>query len=68
MELSATDCRRVIEDDDPSASAALNKLKAKAAQNGFNAVHSVQVESTGSAALLANCWSQILAKGIGYNR
>ena len=68
MELSATDCKRVIEDDSPAASLALDKLKAKAAQNGFNAIHSITVESKGAAALLSNCWSQIKASGIAYNK
>ena len=67
VKLSATDCKRVIEDDSPAASLALDKLKAKAAQSGYNAIHSVTVESTGAAALLSNCWSQIKASGIAYN-
>ena len=68
MELSATDCKRVIEDDSPAASLALDKLKAKTAQNGFNAIHSITVGSKGAAALLSNCWSQIKASGIAYNK
>jgi hypothetical protein len=68
IELSATDCKRVIEDDAPAAGLALNRLKSKAAQSGFNSIHSVTVQSAGGAALLANCWSQIIASGIAYNR
>lgn len=67
-QISATDCKRVVEDSAPSASLALNRLKSKAAQLGFNSIHSVQVVSSGSAALLSNCWSQITATGIAYNR
>ena len=68
VELSATDCKREIQDDGPVASVALDKLKAVAAQNGFNAIHSVKIETTGAAALLSNCWSQIMASGIAYNK
>jgi hypothetical protein len=67
LELSATDCKRVVEDEAPAASLALDRLKAKAAQNGFNALHSVTVSGTGAVALLSNCWSQIKASGVAYN-
>ncbi|WP_417275462.1 hypothetical protein [Celeribacter halophilus] len=68
MELSAYDCKRVIEGEAPSGSIALDRLKAKAAQNGFNSLHSVTVSSTGAAALMSNCWSQVQASGIAYNQ
>ena len=68
LELSATDCKRVIEDNAPAASLALDRLKSKVAQNGFNAIHSVTVSDTGVVGLLSNCWSQIKASGIAYNR
>lgn len=67
-QISAADCKRVIEDSAPTASLALDRLKSTAAQNGFNAIHSVKVDSAGAGALLANCWSQIRATGIAYNR
>lgn len=67
-QINATDCKRVIEGSAPTASLALDRLKSTAAQNGFNAIHSVKVDSAGAGALLANCWSQIRATGIAYNR
>lgn len=67
-QISAADCKRVIEDSAPTASLALDRLKSTAAQSGFNAIHSVKVDSAGAGALLANCWSQVKASGIAYNR
>lgn len=66
--ISAADCKRVIEDSAPTASLALDRLKSTAAQSGFNSIHSVKVDSVGAGALLANCWSQIRATGVAYNR
>lgn len=64
----ATDCKKFIEDGAPTSSIALEKLKSIAAQSGFNSIHSVVIISTGASALLANCWSQIKATGVAYNR
>ena len=66
LEISATDCKRVIEGNAPTAVIALDRLRAEAAQNGFNAIHSVVVKDTGAAALLSNCWSQVRASGVAY--
>jgi len=67
-QITATDCKRTIEASAPASTLALDRLKSEAAQSGFNAIHSVTIESTGAAALLSNCWSQIRASGIAYNR
>jgi len=69
LEIEAMDCMRHDNDNPVSAKRALDNLKAIAAQNGYNAIHSVSLvrRSTG-AALLSNCWAVIDAQGIAYNQ
>ena len=67
LEITSSDCRRGLGDNAPSSKVALDRLKTKAAQNGFNAIHSVTVVSSGGAALLANCWAEVKATGVAYN-
>ena len=69
LELTSTDCKmNLVVGNAPTTSAALAKLKAKAAQNGFDGLHSVKVTNSGVSSVLSNCWSEIKATGIGYTK
>ena len=69
LELTSTDCKMNLYSGKlPKSTVALEKLKLKAAQNGFDALHSVTVTSSGVGSLLSNCWSEIKATGIGYRK
>lgn len=53
----------------PTASGALQNLKTNVAQNGFNAVHSVEVsQSKTFDAFMSNCVAMAVAKGIAFNQ
>jgi hypothetical protein len=69
VDFEAMDCMRWENDNPVSATRALENLKSLVAQNGFNAIHSVDITklSTG-AALLKNCWAVIRAKGVAYKQ
>jgi hypothetical protein len=69
QEIKAVDCMRHDNDNPVSGKRALDNLKAVAAQNGYNAIHSVSLEraSTG-ASLLNNCWALINIQGIAYKK
>ena len=69
LELTSTDCKiNLVGGNVPTTSVALAKLKAKAAQNGFDGLHSVTVTNSGVSSVLSNCWSEIKATGVGYNK
>lgn len=60
-----TSCRNKVWDPEPSRDNAINLLKQQAASRGYNAVHSLQVQSD-AAAVLKNCWSSLVATGVAY--
>lgn len=63
--VNGTSCKNKVWDADPTNERALDLMKNQAAQNGFDAIHSVKV-APDPAALAKNCWSAIHATGIAY--
>lgn len=59
-------CKNSILDPSPSRESAIALMKQQAAARGFNAVHSVTVESKGAGALAMNCWAALTARGVAY--
>ena len=71
-EITGKDCISAVLDlgaGGPTASGALQNLKTNVAQNGFNAVHSVEVyQSKTFDAFMSNCVAMAVAKGIAFNQ
>lgn len=66
MNLSAISCKDTPIGPPASRDAAMLQLRQRALQNGFIALHSVQVEPL-SGDLLNGCVSAVRARGVGFN-
>ena len=64
--VSGVSCKNKIWDPAPSKEAAISVLKREAKDAGYNTIYIESVTSDPNA-LLKNCWSAIIAKGIAFN-
>ncbi|MBZ0164611.1 MAG: hypothetical protein K8H74_18095 [Notoacmeibacter sp.] len=63
--VSGTSCKNKFWDPAPSEERAVAMMKQQAAGLGMNAIHSVEIRNE-PAAVMINCWSAIVAKGIAF--
>lgn len=65
--VSGTSCKNKVWEPAPSEENAIALMKREAEGLSLNAVHSVSVDPDATA-LLKNCWSAVVAKGIAFKR
>ncbi len=65
--VSGVSCKNKLWDPAPSKENAMQLMKNDAKEKGFNAVHSVTVNSVAGAVVI-NCWQAIEAKGFAVNK
>jgi len=65
-QVSGISCKNKFWEPAPDDATAISVLKREAKNSGFNSVFITSVEADPNA-LLKNCWSAIIAKGIAFN-